>query len=181
MKHKQYSDSQLPSVSVVVIGLNVERFLRDCLKAITELDYPSKKLEIIYVDSGSVDGSQGIASTFRNVKILQLDSDDPSAAKGRNAGALAAHHSLIQFVDADSYLHPQWLRRAVEQMGDDVAAVSGRLSERYPDKNLFHRMAELEWNLWVDPKGEWTTAANDANTFGGNVLIRKSTLLAVDG
>lgn len=181
MKTANKNYRTLPGVSVVVIGLNADKYLRKSLQSVVNLDYPSKKIEVIYVDSGSTDGSQQIARLFPQVKLLQLDPRNPSAAKGRNTGAYRAKHELIQFVDADSYLHPRWLSQAVLALEEDVAAVSGRLSERHPGKNLFHRMAELEWNLWADPKGAWTTDTMNANVFGGNVLLRKSVLMAVNG
>jgi len=181
MNTERISDKQLPGISVVIIGLNAAKYLRQSLESVLNSEYPYKKLEVIYVDSGSTDGSQDIVHMFPQVELVQLDPRNPSAAKGRNAGAYRARYELIQFVDADSYVHPQWLRQAVLALEDDVAAVSGRLSERHPKKNLYHRMAELEWNLWVDPSGAWTTETMDANVFGGNVMLRRSVLLAVNG
>jgi len=181
MSRKTKDPSQLPPLSVVVIGLNVAEYLGSSLDAILNSTYPSSKMEIIYVDSGSTDCSLDIARSFEQVNVIELNTSNPSAAKGRNAGAAHAKYDLIQFVDADSYLHPEWLKVAVSYLDTKNAAVAGRLSERYPEKNLFHRMAELEWNIWSSPDGSWTTAALEAKTFGGNVMLHKSVFLGLNG
>jgi len=172
--------TERPPISVVVIGLNVAQFLPSCLQAIRNSNYPQDKLEIIYADSGSNDGSQQIAQSFEGVRLVELETDKPSAAKGRNLGAQVASHTIIQFVDADSYLHPEWLGLAVDVLNDEVAAVAGSLRERFPRRNLFHRMADLEWNLRVGPEG-WTTQHEEARTFGGNVMLQAATFKSLNG
>ena len=169
-----------PPISVVVIGLNVAPFLEDCLHALKKSRYPQDKLEIIYADSGSTDGSQLIASRFDGVKLVEMKTGSPSAAKGRNLGAEVATHDIIQFVDADSYLHPDWLGQAVKMLNENVAAVAGTLRERFPTKNIFHQMADLEWNLRVGPRG-WTTSHVEAKTFGGNVMMQAEVFRTLRG
>lgn len=181
MSSKTKDLGQLSPISVVVIGLNVAEYLAQSLNAILNSSYPSNKLEIIYVDSGSTDGSLNIAHSFEGVHVIELDASNPSAAKGRNAGAAKAKYDLIQFVDADSYLHPDWLHVAIGYLDHKTVAVAGRLSERYPEKNLFHRMAQLEWNIWTGPDGGWTTEAMESKTFGGNVLLNRSVFMGLNG
>lgn len=170
----------LPGISVVVIGLNVEKYLARALTAIRNSHYPQDQLEIIYVDSGSTDLSLPIAAGFPEVQLIALHDPAPNAAKGRNAGFQAAKHDLIHFVDADSYLDPRWLKLAVRELKDTVGAVAGHLNERFPQRNFFHRMAHLEWNLRVGNKG-WTTEATEALTFGGNVLMSRQAYLSAGG
>jgi glycosyltransferase involved in cell wall biosynthesis len=173
---KSYTQiDQIPGVSVVVIGLNVENFISSCLQAIYDLDYPRAFLEVIYVDSGSNDKTLDILKRFPSVKVIKLGTNRPNAAKGRNAGWRAATHDLVQFVDADSYLDPRWLRKAIPQLGGDVAAIAGTLKERFPNRNLYHRMANLEWNIRIGSTG-WSVKDIEAKTFGGNVLIRREIL-----
>ncbi len=171
---------QYPAISVVIIGLNVERYLYHCIQSIRQSNYPQDKLELIYVDSRSIDRSCEIAGQLPEVRLIRLEDDQPNAAKARNAGALHAGHNLIQFVDADSYLHPDWLANAVNHIGRRVVAVAGGLNERYPNRNFFHRMTNLEWNLRWGKQG-WSTKDQEANIFGGNVLIRRDLMLASDG
>ncbi len=179
-----YVESQsgpiLPPISVVVIGLNVESFISSCLQAIYRSHYPTNLIEVIYVDGGSTDITLDIVRSFRTVKLIQLNTSTPNAAKGRNAGFHAANHDLVQFVDADSYLNPHWLITAVKQIGGSVGAVAGTLHERFPNRNLFHRMANLEWNIRKGSDG-WSIKDIETPTFGGNVLIRRGVLEQTGG
>ena len=173
-KLKSYTQiDQIPGVSVVVIGLNVEQYISNCLQSIYNLDYPMELLEVIYVDSGSKDKTLDILKRFPSVKVIKLETNHPNAAKGRNAGWLASKHKLIQFVDADSYLDTRWLRTAIPHLKkENVGAVAGTLKERFPNRNLYHRMANLEWNIRSGSEG-WSTKDIEAKTFGGNVLIHR--------
>jgi hypothetical protein len=59
----------------------------------------------------------------------------------------------VQFVDGDCELLPGWLelgQRAVLEK-PDAAAVAGRLRERYPERSLYNRLCDIEWNT---PPGE---------------------------
>ena len=179
-KAQKQNSTSLPAISVVIIGLNVERFLQKCILSVLNANYPKEKLELIYVDSGSTDKSLEIAKCFTNLRIIELDVLNPSAAMGRNAGYRAAVHQIVHFVDADSYLHPDWLKEAITFLKDDVAAVAGELKERYPDRNLYHRISNLEWNL-RNGKNGWTTSEIEAKIFGGNVMILKDVLQATGG
>lgn len=178
--HNACATLSLPPVSVVVIGLNVESFLRQALTAIRSSDYPQGLLEVIYVDSGSTDRSREIAAEFSDIQLIDLNDPSPNAAKGRNAGFRAARHPLVQFVDADSYLEPGWLKRAVALLNNDVAAVAGELQERFPQRNFFHKMAHLEWNLRMGEQG-WSTQVIEAKSFGGNVMVDRHVFTEVEG
>jgi glycosyltransferase involved in cell wall biosynthesis len=180
-KLKSYTQiDQIPGVSVVVIGLNVEQYISNCLQSVYNLDYPRELLEVIYVDSGSKDKTLDILKLFPSVKVIKLETKQPNAAKGRNAGWLAAKHKLIQFVDADSYLDTRWLRTAIPQLKANVGAIAGALKERFPNRNLFHRMANLEWNIRRGSEG-WSIKDIETLSFGGNVLIRRDLLEKTDG
>lgn len=170
----------LPEISVVIIGLNVEKYLRQCINSVQASNYPKELMEIIYADSGSTDKSIEIANSFEEVRVLCLNTDTPNAAKGRNAGLSASKGSLIQFVDADSYLHHDWLFKAAVSMKNDIAAIAGVLTERDPHKNIYHRMAGVEWNLRNGEQG-WTTTESNALVFGGNVMIRRDSIYAAGG
>jgi len=172
--------SDLPGISIVIIGLNVERFIKNSIRSVLTSNYPKNLLEVIYIDGGSKDKSIKIAKEFKDVKIIKLKTRNPSAAKGRNAGYQEALHKNIQFVDSDSFLHPDWLRQAVSFLKTNVAAVAGSLKERYPERNIYHRIANLEWNLRSGKNG-WTTTEIIAKNFGGNVMIKKNVLLEAGG
>jgi cellulose synthase/poly-beta-1,6-N-acetylglucosamine synthase-like glycosyltransferase len=169
-----------PSISVVIIGLNVERCIKECISSVFNADYFNELLEIIYVDGGSNDTSVALAKSFECVKIIELKDLHPTPGKGRNAGYKAAQHKLIQFLDADTTMKSGWLKTAVPYMKDDIGAVTGKVIERYPEKNIYHLINNIEWNISAGKDG-YRFEDGPTKTFGGIVLIRKDALVRVNG
>lgn len=157
----------------VVIGRNEGERLQRCLTSLLN------KLEhVVYVDSGSTDGSVEMAQKM-GVKVVELDLSKPfTAARARNAGLgwlLESNPQLefIQFVDGDCEVQNSWLDIAVEFLSknQDFAAVCGRRRERYPEATIYNQICDIEWD----------TPIGEANACGGDALIRVSALTAVDG
>src|SRR5690242_12680883 len=101
-------------LGVVVIGRNEGERLRRCLASITGREV------VVYVDSGSTDGSVKMAKSM-GIIVQELDLSVPfTAARARNAGfaALLAAGPVdyVQFVDGDCEMTANWLPRALEEL-----------------------------------------------------------------
>jgi GT2 family glycosyltransferase len=159
-------------IGVVVIGRNEGERLKRCLRSLPE-GYP-----IVYVDSGSTDGSVDFALAI-GVSVVALDMSVPfTAARARNAGWKALIEGgydleFIQFVDGDCEIDRGWFAsaEAVLRSEPDVAAVFGRLRERFPESSLYNRMCDDEWNVPI----------GIVDHCGGNAMIRLSAITAVGG
>lgn len=146
--------------AVVCIARNEGERLKQCLRSI-----PSE-IRIIYVDSGSTDGSLAFADSL-GVRTINLDTTRGfTAARARNAGWMALSvdpqpPEFVQFVDGDCELVPGWLEGARNALRADptLACVFGRRRERFPDRSLFNKMCDDEWNV---PIGEATACGGDA-------------------
>jgi GT2 family glycosyltransferase len=156
---------------VVVIGRNEGDRLIRCLES-------ASGRTVVYVDSGSSDGSAERARRL-GVAVLELDPSRPfTAARARNAGferlsALGAHPEFVQFVDGDCELQPGWLEAAVRHLEahPEVAVVCGRRRERFPDATAYNRLVDMEWDA----------APGDADACGGDAMIRARTFREVGG
>ena len=148
-------------LGIVTIGRNEGDRLRRCLESVIGRDVP-----VVYVDSGSSDDSVALARGL-GAFVVELDPDIPfSAARGRNAGLdcllqLNPDVSYVQFVDGDCEIVAGWLDRAQQELEarPDVAVVCGRRRERFPERSIYNRLADLEWDT---PIGEATTCGGDA-------------------
>lgn len=162
-------------IGVVVIGRNEGDRLVRCLKSlIAQLpDVP-----VVYVDSGSTDGSVVFAKSI-GVQVVKLDLSVPfTMARGRNAGFeyLVKHFpelDYVQFIDGDCELVAGWIEAAIAPLEQDeqLAIVCGRRRERFPDASIYNRLADMEWN----------TPIGDAEACGGDALMRISAIRAVGG
>lgn len=134
-------------LGIVVIGRNEGQRLEVCLRSLRS------ELPIVYVDSGSSDGSPEFARAHCSA-VVQLDMTRPfTAARARNAGfaklvELAPQLEFVQFVDGDCEVHPNWLSSGVAAMRSDsrMSVVCGRLRERHPDRSIYNRMCDIGWD-----------------------------------
>jgi glycosyltransferase involved in cell wall biosynthesis len=137
------SDNSL--ISVVVIGRNEGERLRRCLQSISAMVRDNFHTEIIYVDSGSTDGSVTLAHEM-GAKVIALQPERPTAALGRNAGWRAARGSIILFLDGDTILHPHFVFDSLHEFSAaEVAIVWGHRRELLPEKSLYNRILDLDW------------------------------------
>ncbi len=150
---------------IVVIGRNEGERLRRCLLAALR-----QSGAVVYVDSGSNDGSAVLARSL-GIEVVALDATAPyTAARARNAGfeflvgRSAPSVDAVQFVDGDCELSAGWLQIAEAELArrPEAAAVCGRRRERFPDASILNRLCELEWD----------TRTGDVASFGGDALIR---------
>ena len=144
---------QLTSFGVVVIGRNEGDRLRACFDSLAPLTS-----RIVYVDSGSTDGSMQMALA-RGIVTVALDMSLPfTAARGRNRGFEHLRWqwpgiTFVQFVDGDCEVLGGWLPAACAYLeaNQNVACVCGRLRERFPERSVYNRLCDAEWNR---PAGE---------------------------
>ena len=162
-------------VAAVVIGRNEGARLIACLTSLeTSTLRPAR---IVYVDSGSTDGSVAAARRL-GAEVVELDTDRPfTAARARNAGITALKEdrqpSLIQFIDGDCEMNADWIATAAEFFAKHprAAAVCGRLRERHPEASVYNRMCDAEWDM---PVGQ-------VRACGGIAMMRRTALDATGG
>lgn len=156
-------------LGIVVIGRNEGARLVKCLQSLAGAGH-----RIVYVDSGSTDGSVDAAQTA-GAHVVALDMDMPfTAARARNAGLAALgfgdgdHPAYVQFVDGDCEVQPDWLDTAMAYLDahPDVAIVSGRLRERHPEASVYNMICDVEWN----------TPVGQATACGGIAMMRADAL-----
>ncbi len=160
-------------VGIVAIGRNEGDRLIGCLRsALTFTD------RIVYVDSGSADGSVAAAGGM-GVDVLNLDMTVPfTAARSRNSGFARLRErcpdlQYVQFVDGDCEIAPGWLGAAAALLDErpDVGVVCGRRRERNRNATIYNRLCDMEWDR--------PTGVVDA--CGGDAMMRRSVFEQVGG
>lgn len=132
-------------ISVIIPAHNEERYLSRTLEALARQNYGW--FETIVVANGCSDGTVQVARG-RCSRLIVLPGKSLGVA--RNLGARMARGELLLFLDADTLLGPNALRRVASHFGSTDAAgtLKGqpdqfRLAYRliYCLKNLLHRLA----------------------------------------
>lgn len=159
------------NIDVVIIGVNAQHTLKKCIQSVFQSRYAAGNIHVYYVDGGSTDQSIEIASSFSKVHVVELHPEYPSPGIGRNAGWKKGDAPLVQFLDSDTVLDPDWLNKAVNALTPEVGAIRGNREEIHPEASIYNWIGSLEWNA---PAGE-------CDAFGGDVLIRRSILEETKG
>lgn len=158
---------------IVVIGRNEGERLIACLDALAGEKWP-----IVYVDSGSTDGSQQ-AARARGAEVVALDLSTPfTAARARNAGferLRSLHPSLayVQFVDGDCVIIAGWIEAAQSFLDShpQAAVACGRVRERHPERSVYNWLCDVEWD----------TPIGMTEACGGIAMMRADALVKVGG
>ncbi len=154
-------------VGLVVIGRNEGERLKTCLRSVTGAG------PVVYVDSGSTDGSVAFARAIGAIVVELAVPPNFTAARARNAGiaalvAAAPDVAFVQTIDGDCEMDAGWLAQGLATLRADagLGAVTGRLRERYPERSLYNALCDHEWN----------GVPGEVPEFGGIVLLRMQAL-----
>lgn len=137
-----------PAIAAVVIGRDEGERMTRSLRSVLGVAAP-----VVYVDSRSQDGSVARARALGVDAVVELSVPPPcTVARARNAGlaaalALAPDLELVQFLDADSELFPQWIATARAAMAREPAlgAVYGAVHERAPAASWLSRLYHVQF------------------------------------
>jgi biofilm PGA synthesis N-glycosyltransferase PgaC len=122
---KLASTTYEPFVALVVAAYNEEDFIKAKIDNTMELDYPSDKLEVIFITDGSTDLTADIIRKYSNFKLLhEPGRRGKVAAMNRAIDHVSA--PLVVFCDANTLLNKECIRKLVVHYCDDkVGAVAG--------------------------------------------------------
>jgi cellulose synthase/poly-beta-1,6-N-acetylglucosamine synthase-like glycosyltransferase len=214
--------AQRPGVSVVVAAYNEEALVVTTARSLLEQQYAP--LEIVIVDDGSTDATfKRLDEAFELVPLplggpLQLESAPVNAiyastvapnlrvvrkenggrADALNVGLGIARHELAAITDADSFLEPDALARAMrpfEEHPDDCLAAAGNVRVVNASNVVGGRVVEprvgwrgvdatqvLEYlRGFLGARIAWSRMNGLALVSGGFGLFRRDTLMAVGG
>jgi biofilm PGA synthesis N-glycosyltransferase PgaC len=140
-------DLKFPKVSLLIAAYNEAQNIAETFRGIRGQDYPGE-LEIIVVDDGSTDETLLLLRSFnlRNLKIIQ--NNHGGKANALNEGLKHVSHEIVVCIDADTFLHPQALRRIVARFITDpaeTAAVAGCVLVKNSRSTFMTRLQEWDY------------------------------------
>jgi len=101
-------------LSVILPIYNVEAYLPECLDSVFSQNIPD--LEVICVNDGSTDNSQGILNKYkeRHPEMIIHTRKNGGLSAARNSGIPFATGKYIYFLDSDDYLFPGVLQKMLD-------------------------------------------------------------------
>ena len=116
-----------PTVSIIVINWNGERFLSRCLEAIREQTYPD--IELFVIDNASSDGSVDlIKGDFPDVRLVE-NGANLGFCRAFNQGVRMARGEYVMPLNPDVFMTPTFIVEMVKAAESDrrIGSVTGKL------------------------------------------------------
>jgi GT2 family glycosyltransferase len=112
-----------PTISVIVLNYNGQRYLDNCFDSLSKLSYPKSNLEIILVDNASTDESVAYVKKKYPWVILAKLEKNYGFTGGNNAGAKLAKGEYVVFLNNDVIVTENWLGELVKTLLKNPNAV----------------------------------------------------------
>ena len=140
-------DMKFPKITLLIAAYNEAENIAETFRGIKGQDYPAD-VEIIVVDDGSTDETVATLRSFalKNLKIIQANHG--GKANALNEGIKHVTQEIVVCIDADTFLHPQALRRIIARFltdPADTAAVAGCVLVKNSRSTFMTRLQEWDY------------------------------------
>lgn len=145
-------DNKLPSVAIIVPCWNEEATISKTIFSLLKLNYPKNKLTLYVVDDGSTDNSWKVLQRFarnKQVKLLQKQNEGGKHA-ALNYALKFITEDYIGCLDADSFVHPEALRRIIKKFSSNplIMAVTPSIKIHEP-KTVIQLIQKVEYGWGI--------------------------------
>jgi glycosyltransferase XagB len=154
---RHMSDTDLPAYSVLVPLFRESAILPHLVNALSRLDYPAGKLEVLLVLEASDIETHAKLMTFTLPGHFRLvivpDSQPRTKPKALNYALGLSHGDYIVVYDAEDRPEPDQLRAALAKFRaapEPLACVQARLNIYNPDASWFTRQFAIEYSALFD-------------------------------
>jgi GT2 family glycosyltransferase len=137
----------VPEISVIITTYNARDSIGRCLMSLARQE-TGRVFEIILIDSSSDGTDRLVQAQFPSVQLNHFDRR-LYCGDARNHGLTLARAPVIAFLDADCFVHPDWIDSlwAAHQLPEWV--VGGGIDNGSPDSILAWAYYFCEFNLWL--------------------------------
>lgn len=178
------STESLPTYSILCPLYKEASVLPQFLRAISQLDYPKDKLDILLLLEEN-DKETIAAAHLMNMPpyvriIIVPDSQPKTKPKACNYGLSLAKGDYLVIYDAEDIPDPQQLKKALigfRKMPETVACLQAKLNYYNPRQNLLTRFFTAEYSLWFDLTLTGLQSMNASVPLGGTSNHFKTAIL----
>ncbi|HEY9060629.1 MAG TPA: glycosyltransferase family 2 protein [Pseudobacteroides sp.] len=149
-------------VSVIIPAYNAEKTISKCLLSVVNDDYCQ---EIIVINDGSTDDTQGIVNKLANeyANIRLINCENGGVSKARNLGLREACAEYVMFLDSDDYISENAASEAVTFMSYnklDLCCIDIVEDNIVRDKDNRHKRIQNNLIVCDNEVGKYIYSAN---------------------
>lgn len=153
----ELNDRQLPVYTILCPLYKEARVLSNFLNAISTLDWPKDKLEVILLleedDEDTIEMARKLHPPFYVRSVIVPDSLPKTKPKACNYGLGQARGEYLVVYDAEDVPEPRQLKKsyiAFQQVSEKVKCLQAKLNFYNPNQNFLTRLFTSEYSLWFD-------------------------------
>ncbi|MCR9082283.1 MAG: glycosyltransferase family 2 protein [Cyclobacteriaceae bacterium] len=156
----------VPKISIIIPFFNSELTLSRAVNSVISQDF--KDWELILVNDGSTDNSEGIAKEYLKYKrVSYLFQKNKGVSAARNAGASAAVGEWLVFLDSDDLLLPGTLCKMEAEI------------QQHPTCQYFH--FGVRYTKGQEREDWFPSHSSHLSKLAGSFLLKKSVFSSVWG
>jgi glycosyltransferase involved in cell wall biosynthesis len=134
---KNYSETNLPYVSIIIPCRNEKKYIGKCLDSIIFNDYPKNRFEVLVVDGMSNDGTREIVKNYSEkypfIKIL--DNPKKFTCFAFNIGVKEAKGKIIMLMGAHAGYEKDYISKCLKYLKEYKADNVGGIIKTVPKIN----------------------------------------------
>ena len=149
------SDADLPRYTILVPAYNEPEVVGDLIAAMTALEYPRDKLQVLLLleadDVVTIEAAGGCGESEVITTVLVPPAEPRTKPKACNYGLHFATGEIITIYDAEDLPEPLQLRRvaaAFRELPDNIACVQAKLEYHNGHQNILTGWFTAEYGLW---------------------------------
>ncbi|MBK9255236.1 MAG: glycosyltransferase [Saprospiraceae bacterium] len=173
----------IPFISVIIAARNEEKCIANCLKSISENDFPKESYEIIVINDHSTDLTSETIKQLRisNVRLLQQDLNKSGKKAAITMGVNHAQGSIIVLTDADCIAGKKWLSTIMTTLKErQISIITGPVLPK-SDMSVLQKFQYLDFAsvMGITAFGLHSKLFGLAN--GANLAFRKEYFYELGG
>ena len=139
------------SVSIIVIGYNIERYINRCIDSVFEQTYDN--YEVIFVDDGSTDSTLEKVKQYKSTQpfLTVFQKNNGGIVSARKEGVKLAKGKYILFVDGDDTICPDMLSNLIaslKKIDDEYEIIISDYYEGAPDGTWIKKCNPYEYGIF---------------------------------
>jgi 1,2-diacylglycerol 3-beta-glucosyltransferase len=175
-----------PTCTVLVCARDEEMNMNRCLESLAAIDYPKDRLQILIVDDKSTDRTPQILEEWKrrmpNLTVLRTGEEVLHLRGKVNAltqGMDVATGEFVMITDADSHVHPQWVKEYLRYYEEDTGMVASitLLNRKY----FLDGVQSIDWSYGLGIAMASANLGVPLSVIGNNISVRRSAYEAVGG
>lgn len=175
-----------PFISILIAARNEEHTILDCLRAVTQLNYPTEYVEVLIGNDQSTDQTRALVMAFIADKpaFHLVDIEASRIGLQGKANVLAqlarqARGALFFFTDADTRVPANWLTEMSRQFTGQTGVVTGVTLPL--GSGLFSKLQTIDWLYNLTLTHLVSIVGVPVTAMGNNMAVSRAGYEAVGG